>query len=89
MFDLKQAITDVADFPRPGILFRDITPLLRDHFDRQERFAGTLESVALCGGEKTKPRRPLYSPIWQEDGCRIRRYAPIEFIGPYPAQTTA
>jgi len=33
MFDLKSAITDVPDFPRPGVLFRDITPLLRDHFD--------------------------------------------------------
>lgn len=32
MPDLKQAIRDVADFPRPGILFRDIAPLLRDHF---------------------------------------------------------
>lgn len=33
MFELKQAITDVPDFPRPGILFRDISPLLRHHFD--------------------------------------------------------
>jgi adenine phosphoribosyltransferase len=33
MLDLKQAIADVPDFPRPGILFRDISPLLRDHFD--------------------------------------------------------
>ena len=30
--DLKRAIADVPDFPRPGILFRDIAPLLRDHF---------------------------------------------------------
>ena len=33
MSDLKRAIRDVADFPRPGILFRDIAPLLREHFD--------------------------------------------------------
>jgi adenine phosphoribosyltransferase len=33
MPDLKQAIRDVPDFPRAGILFRDIAPLLRDHFD--------------------------------------------------------
>jgi adenine phosphoribosyltransferase len=33
MPDLKQAIRDVPDFPRPGILFRDIAPLLRDRFD--------------------------------------------------------
>jgi adenine phosphoribosyltransferase len=33
MSNLKQAIRDVPDFPRPGILFRDIAPLLRDHFE--------------------------------------------------------
>jgi adenine phosphoribosyltransferase len=33
MVDLKRLITDVRDFPRPGILFRDISPLLRQHFD--------------------------------------------------------
>jgi adenine phosphoribosyltransferase len=32
MLDLKRAIADVHDFPRPGILFRDISPLLRNHF---------------------------------------------------------
>jgi adenine phosphoribosyltransferase len=33
MTDLKSAIRDVPDFPSPGILFRDIAPLLRDHFE--------------------------------------------------------
>ena len=33
MPDLKQAIRDVPDFPRAGVLFRDIAPLLRDHFE--------------------------------------------------------
>jgi adenine phosphoribosyltransferase len=32
MLDLKRHILDVPNFPRPGILFRDITPLLRLHF---------------------------------------------------------
>ena len=26
-------VVDVPDFPQPGILFRDITPLLRSHFE--------------------------------------------------------
>lgn len=33
MIELKRLINDVPDFPRPGILFRDISPLLREHFD--------------------------------------------------------
>jgi adenine phosphoribosyltransferase len=33
MQDLRQYVVDVPDFPKPGILFRDISPLLRRHFD--------------------------------------------------------
>lgn len=32
MDQLKQYITEIPDFPQQGILFRDISPLLRDHF---------------------------------------------------------
>jgi adenine phosphoribosyltransferase len=32
VFDLKTHIAAVPDFPKPGILFRDIMPLLRSHF---------------------------------------------------------
>jgi len=35
-------IRDVPDFPRPGIVFKDITPLLHD----PKAFAATLESLA-------------------------------------------
>ena len=40
--DLNQYIRDIPDFPKPGVLFKDITPLLLNHkaFDATiERFA--------------------------------------------------
>lgn len=46
MTDLKRAIADVADFPRPGILFRDISPLLREHFAETVRALDALLSDA-------------------------------------------
>jgi adenine phosphoribosyltransferase len=39
MQDLKQFVVDIPDFPKPGILFRDISPLLRRHF------ASTIEAI--------------------------------------------
>jgi adenine phosphoribosyltransferase len=33
MSALRQFIREIPDFPQPGILFRDISPLLRDHLD--------------------------------------------------------
>jgi len=37
--ELKAAIVDVPDFPKPGILFRDISPLLKSHL------AATIEAL--------------------------------------------
>jgi adenine phosphoribosyltransferase len=34
--DLRQYVRDVPDFPKPGILFRDLTPLMRDPRGWQE-----------------------------------------------------
>ena len=31
LLDLSSFIRDIPDFPRPGIVFKDITPLLADH----------------------------------------------------------
>ncbi|HEV2618139.1 MAG TPA: helicase-related protein [Candidatus Acidoferrales bacterium] len=38
---------------------------------------------ARNGDESTKVRRPLYSALWQADGKKIRRFAPVDFIGRY------
>lgn len=54
--DVKAAIRDVPDFPKPGILFKDITPLLADAklfgrvirwFADQVRFDGIQTIVAI------------------------------------------
>jgi adenine phosphoribosyltransferase len=42
LLDLKSLITNVADFPKPGIMFRDISPLLREHLDAT---IGALDSL--------------------------------------------
>ncbi len=40
--DLHAYLRDVPDFPRPGILFKDITPLLRSH----EALRATIEALS-------------------------------------------
>ena len=42
---LDRLIEDVPDFPEPGILFKDITPLLADH----DAFSAVVESLADAG----------------------------------------
>ncbi|MEW5895860.1 MAG: adenine phosphoribosyltransferase [Candidatus Omnitrophota bacterium] len=37
--DLKRFIRDVPDFPKPGILFKDITPLLKNHHALEKTIA--------------------------------------------------
>ncbi|HET9691074.1 MAG TPA: adenine phosphoribosyltransferase [Acidimicrobiales bacterium] len=49
---IKAHIRDVADFPTPGVVYKDITPLLAD----PAAFAGTVDALTsrLDGGEVDK-----------------------------------
>lgn len=31
MHNIRKAIRDIPDFPKPGVVFKDITPVLKDH----------------------------------------------------------
>ncbi len=47
---VKQAIRDIPDFPKPGILFKDITPILKDPklcSDIVEVFAEKLQGMQI------------------------------------------
>ena len=48
--DLGAKIRDIPDFPKPGIVFKDIMPLLAD----RESFRATVEALA----DFAEPRRP-------------------------------
>jgi adenine phosphoribosyltransferase len=40
--DFRNAVRDVPDFPRPGVMFKDITPLLND----AQAFSGAIDAMA-------------------------------------------
>src|SRR6201986_4871204 len=47
---IKQAIRDIHDFPKPGIIFKDITPILKEPGlcrDIVDAFAGRLQGVKI------------------------------------------
>ncbi len=43
--DLNALIRDVPDFPEPGVVFKDITPLLAD----AAAFSRVVDAIAACG----------------------------------------
>ncbi len=49
MEHLKQIIRDIPDFPKPGILFRDITPLLANTETLQLTIKGLVEPFRDAG----------------------------------------
>ncbi|GAB2757333.1 adenine phosphoribosyltransferase [Nocardioides pakistanensis] len=46
---LDELIRDIPDFPQPGVVFKDITPLLADH----DGFSAVIEVLARAGRDAT------------------------------------
>jgi adenine phosphoribosyltransferase len=46
---LRERVRDVPDYPQPGVVFKDITPLLADHV----AFAGAVDAVVAHHGRGT------------------------------------
>jgi adenine phosphoribosyltransferase len=46
---LARLVVDVPDFPEPGIVFKDITPLLADH----AAFTAVVEALAAAGRDES------------------------------------
>ena len=88
--DLTRHIRPVPDFPKPGILFRDITPLLADHDALAAAIAamaepwraGTIDAVAAV-----EARGFLFAaPLALELGVGV---IPVRKPGKLPADTIA
>jgi adenine phosphoribosyltransferase len=90
MLDLKDFIRDIPDFPKPGILFRDITPLLAD---RQAlagaiyELAGPYHNQAIDAVVAVEARGFIF-------GAAVARelnagFVPVRKKGKLPWQTTA
>jgi hypothetical protein len=69
-----------AESGAPIYVGEDGERLLCDDFKK----AKLSEMLGGTNGEQSgKSRRPVCSPLWQADGSKVRRFAPVDFIGRY------
>jgi len=90
MPDLRKLIRDVPDFPKPGIVFKDITTLLKDPealryaFDKlTERYRG--ERIDIVFGIEARGFI-LGAPLAYQLGAG---FAPVRKPGKLPAETVS
>jgi adenine phosphoribosyltransferase len=87
MDHLKALIRDVPDFPQPGILFRDVTPLLRQPAALREvvaHFAGRYRGAGIDAVAGIESRGFIFgAPLAMELGVG---FIPIRKVGKLPAE---
>lgn len=84
--DLKKYIRDIPDFPQPGIIFRDITPLLKDADALKfvvDRFTGEFRGLELEAIVSIESRGFLFgAPVAYNLGLPL---VPVRKPGKLPA----
>src|SRR6185295_4570708 len=86
--DLRRAVRDVPDFPKPGIVFKDITPLLADGGlfpEACEQMAAPFKSAGVTIVAAIESRGFLLGgPVAQALGAGV---VPIRKVGKLPYTT--
>ncbi|GAC1323362.1 MAG: adenine phosphoribosyltransferase [Mycobacteriales bacterium] len=85
---IRERIRDVPDYPKPGIVFKDITPLLADHV----AFAGVVDAIVAHRGRGTIDKVVgieargfiLAAPVAYHFGAG---FVPVRKTGKLPAAT--
>ena len=87
--ELLRRIRDVPDYPKPGVMFKDITPLLAD----AEAFAALTDALAeLARARRDQGRRPGGARLHPGRPGRLRPgsgFVPVRKAGKLPGATLA
>lgn len=87
---LKEAIRDVADFPKPGIMFKDITPILNDNTlcdDIVDETVMRLQGIKIDAVAGIESRGFLFGFLLAQK-LRVP-FIPVRKAGKLPYQTIA
>ena len=86
--DLKAYIRDVHDFPEPGVVFKDISPLLKDRKALDHAIQGLLDSIGDIRVEKVigiESRGFFFAPLL---ASRLNAgFVPVRKPGKLPSDT--
>lgn len=89
-FDLKSVIRDIPDFPKPGILFKDITPLLQSPKGMKaalDRLAAPFKNAGITAVAGMESRGFIFGvPVAERLGVG---FVPVRKPGKLPAETVS
>jgi len=86
--DLKTYVRDVQDFPEPGVVFKDISPLLKDRMAFEHAIQGLLDIIGDLDVDKVigiESRGFFFAPLL---AARLQAgFVPVRKPGKLPSDT--